>query len=133
MIKEVEEQLHAPFSFPLLNLDNLQIKLSEHEDPMMSVKRLSSAARIYAGEAELTDPSLSPMFGDLSVLPRTLIQMGTADLLLWDCRKFHEKCMGAGVDVLYEEFPGAFHDFMMLGFMPEAKQALRSQTEFLSL
>jgi acetyl esterase/lipase len=115
-----------------LNLDNPEIRLIERDDPMMSVKRLSNAARAYAGEADLNDPRISPMFGDFSVLPPVLIQMGTADLLLADCRKFHQKCLDSGVDVRYEEYPDAFHDFMMLSFLPEGKRAIRSQVEFLS-
>ena len=59
--------------------------------------------------------------------------MGTADLLLWDCGKFYQKCLDAGVDVGYEEVRGAFHDFMILSFLPEAKQALRSQSAFLTV
>ena len=113
-------------------LQNPDIKLNEHEDPMMTVKRLSSAARIYIGDADPTDPMISPMFGDLTGLLPVLIQMGTADLLLWDCRKFYQKCLAAGVDVTYEEVPSAFHDFMMLSFLPEAKRALKSQAAFLT-
>ena len=58
--------------------------------------------------------------------------MGTADLLLADCRRFYKKCLEAGVDVRYEEVAGAFHDFMMLSVLPEARQALRSQAAFLT-
>jgi epsilon-lactone hydrolase len=114
-----------------LVLDNPDIDLNERDDPMMTVKRLSSAAREYISDADPRDPLISPTFGDLAGLPPTLIQMGMADLLLWDCRKFYQKCLDAGVDVLYEEVPDAFHDFMMLSFLPEAKRALRSQAEFL--
>lgn len=114
-----------------VTLQNPDIDLNKHEDVMMTVGRLSAAARLYVGDADPTDPMVSPMFGDLQDLPPTLIQMGTADLLLADCRKFFGKCREAGVDVRYEEFPDAFHDFMMLSFLPEAKQAIRSQVEFL--
>ena len=112
-------------------LQNPDIELNKHEDVMMTVERLSAAARDYVGDADLTDPLISPMFGDLTDLPPTLIQMGTADLLLSDCRKFYQKCLDAGVDVRYEEFPDCFHDFMMLSILPEAHRALRSQVEFL--
>ncbi len=111
--------------------ENPAIKLNEHEDPMMSVERLSNGAREYAGGADRANPLISPMFGDIAGLPPTLIQMGTADLLLWDCRKFYFKCIDAKIDVQYEEYPEAFHDFMMLGFLPESKRALKSQEEFL--
>lgn len=111
---------------------NPAIKLNEHEDPMMSVERLSNAAREYAVNDNAANPLISPLFGEITALPPTLIQMGTADLLLWDCRKFYLKCLDAGIDVKYEEYRDAFHDFMMLGFLPEAKKALRSQAEFLT-
>ena len=88
-------------------------------------------SREYVGDFDAADPLISPMFGDLAGLPPTLIQMGTADLLWPDCRKFYKNCLDAGVDVRYEEVPGAFHDFMMLSVLPEARRALKSQAAFL--
>jgi len=113
-------------------LTNPDIDLTKHEDVMMTVERLSGAAADYVGENDRADPMISPTFGDLTGLPPILIQMGTADLLLADCRKFYQKCVDAGVDVKYEEFPEAFHDFMMLSVLPEARRAIRSQVEFLN-
>jgi len=113
-------------------LTNPDIKLTEKDDVMMTVERLSSAARAYVGNADRNDPDISPMFGDLDHLPPMLMQIGTADLLLADCRKFHLRCREAGVPVHYEEYPRAFHDFMMLGFLPEAQRALASQASFLT-
>lgn len=115
-----------------LTLENPAIALTEKDDVMMTVRRLSNAARVYLGEADLRAPDVSPMFASLDDLPETLIQIGTADLLLWDCRKFYLKCLDAGVQVSYEEYPDAFHDFMMLSFLPEAKRAMRSQAQFLT-
>jgi epsilon-lactone hydrolase len=112
-------------------LSNPDISLNEHEDVMMTKKRLSNAARAYEPDGDLANPEISPNFRDISGLPPVLIQMGTADLLLADCRKFQEKCRDEGVDVKYEEFEGAFHDFMMLPFLPEAKIAIDAQVEFL--
>jgi monoterpene epsilon-lactone hydrolase len=115
-----------------ITLENPDIKLNEHEDPMMTVKRMLTAAREYAGQVDLKDPLISPMFGDLNGLPPILIQIGTSDLLLWDAREFHQKCLDAGVEAVYEEYPHGFHDFMMLGFLPESKKALQSQADFLT-
>jgi acetyl esterase/lipase len=114
-----------------MTLQNPAIELTEKDDVMMTVERLSNAARAYAGGSDLRDPDLSPMFADLAGLPPVLIQIGTADLLLGDCRKFFMRCQDAGVDASYEEYPNAFHDFMMLSFLPEARRALASQAAFL--
>lgn len=115
-----------------VTLQNPGIDSNKHEDVMMTVERLSNAARSYVGGADAADPLISPMFGDLKGLPPVLVQMGTADLLLSDCREFVRKCTNAGVDVRYEEVPDVFHDFMMLGFLPEAKRAIRTQVDFLT-
>ncbi|HEV7644973.1 MAG TPA: alpha/beta hydrolase [Pyrinomonadaceae bacterium] len=119
-----------------LTMENPETRADERNDPMMTFKRLSTAAREHLGTAataDAKDPLISPIFADLSGLPPLLIQMGTADLLLSDCRKFYAKCRESGVDVVYEEYPDAFHDFMMLLFLAEAKKALNSQEEFLRM
>lgn len=113
-------------------LTNPAIGLNEHEDVMMTVKRLSSAAAAYGAGHDLRNPEISPMFRSMEGLPPVLIQMGTADLLLWDARKFYLKCLDEGVDVTYQETPGVFHDFMMLPFLPEAKKAIDAQVKFLT-
>lgn len=115
-----------------VTLENPGIEVNKHEDVMMTVERLANAAKVYVGDADPRDPMISPMFGDLAGLPSTLIQMGTADLLLSDCKKFYQKCVDAGVDVTYEETADVFHDFMMLNFLPEAKRAIEAQTKFLT-
>lgn len=112
-------------------LQNPAIDLNKREDAMMTVGRLSKAAVEYAANDDLKNPLISPIFGNIEGLPPVLLQIGTADLLLWDCRKFYLKCLDAGVDVRYEEYPSAFHDFMMLSLLPEAGRALKSQVEFL--
>jgi monoterpene epsilon-lactone hydrolase len=68
---------------------------------------------------------------DLAGLPPTLIQSGTADLLISDCRKFQQKCIASVMDVKYEEYADGLHDFMMLNALPETKKAIASQADFL--
>ena len=45
-------------------------------------ERLTPMNRLYAGGADLSDPYLSPLFGDVSAFPPTLLQAGTRDLFL---------------------------------------------------
>jgi acetyl esterase/lipase len=115
-----------------LTMENPDAKRDEVNDPMMTYKRLSTAAREYAAGQDAKDPMISPIFAGLLGLPPMLIQIGTSDLLLSDCRRFHRKCLDSGLDVIYEEYPDGFHDFMMLGPLPEAKKAVKSQADFLA-
>lgn len=111
--------------------DNPAINLNAESDPMLLYKILKICGKWYAGEEDPKNPLISPIYGDVSILPPTLIQIGTNDLLLWDNRKFYLECLEAGIKVEYEEYENTFHDFMLVGFLREAKKARKSQVEFL--
>ena len=100
-------------------------------DVMLTYESLGRAAKVYVGGEDPDHPLISPIYGDVSVLPPTLIQIGTNDMFLWDNRKFYLKLLESGVKVRYEEYEKTFHDFMLVGFLPEAKKARKSQTGFL--
>lgn len=111
--------------------DNPAIQLNVDSDPMLLYKNLKICGKWYAGNENPQNPLISPIYGDVSILPPTLIQIGTNDMLLWDNRKFYLKCLEAGILVKYEEYDKTFHDFMLVGFLKEAKKARKSQVEFL--
>jgi len=60
--------------------------------PLMPVNLL------YADGHDLTEPYLSPLFGDLSGLPPTFLQTGTRDLFLSNTVRMHRKLRSAGVE-----------------------------------
>jgi len=108
-----------------------EIRQNPNIDPMLTYERMVESAKWYIGTEDPKDPLISPLFGNVRILPPTLMQCGTADLLVWENRKFYQRCLAAGVKIRYEEFPNLFHDFMLIGFLPEAKKARKSQVEFL--
>ena len=111
--------------------ENPALKLNAESDVMLTYKNLGKSGKVYAGNENPRHPLISPIYGDVSILPPMLIQIGTADMLLWDNRKFYLKCLEAGIEVKYEEYENTFHDFMLVGFLPEAKRARKTQVEFL--
>jgi acetyl esterase/lipase len=55
------------------------------------------AGTLYAAGHDLTDPYLSPIFGDYAKgFPPTLLQSGTRDLLLSDSVRMHRKLLAGG-------------------------------------
>jgi monoterpene epsilon-lactone hydrolase len=114
-----------------LTVETPEIRQHSGIDPMFSFKKHIESANSYVGREDPKNPLISPLFGDVRNLPPTLMQCGTADLLVWENRRFYQKCLDASVDVRYEEYPNLFHDFMMIGFLPEARKARQSQAEFL--
>jgi monoterpene epsilon-lactone hydrolase len=67
-------------------------------DVSVGLQSLHDANRLYAGGADLTDPYLSPLFGDVTGFPPTLLISGTRDLLLSNTVRMHRKLRESGVD-----------------------------------
>jgi acetyl esterase/lipase len=77
---------------------------------VMLRRPLMGANRLYAAGADLTDPYLSPLFGDFSKgYPPTLLQAGTRDLFLSNAVRMHRLLLKAGVPVELHVFEGMPH------------------------
>jgi epsilon-lactone hydrolase len=71
------------------------------------------------------DPLVSPLYADLSGLPPTYVQVGGAEMLLDDARRFAEHARAAGVTVELDVFDDQQHTFqMMAGRAAEADDAI---------
>jgi monoterpene epsilon-lactone hydrolase len=62
------------------------------------VNRLTESIALYAQGHDLTDPFLSPLFGDVSEFPPTFLQAGTRDLFLSNTVRLHRKLRAANVE-----------------------------------
>lgn len=89
-------------------------------------------ATYYAGENDLTDPLISPLFGDLSGLPPLLIYVGGDELMRDDSTRLAEKAQAAGVDVTLRIGEGLFHCYPACApIFPEATEALAEISSFI--
>jgi epsilon-lactone hydrolase len=68
-----------------------------------------AATRLYAQGHDLKDPMLSPIYGDMSGFPPTILTTGTRDLLLSNTVRTHRKLRQAGVDAVLQVFEGQSH------------------------
>ncbi|WP_062077174.1 alpha/beta hydrolase fold domain-containing protein [Demequina globuliformis] len=91
--------------------------------------RLSERARLYSGGHDLTDPELSPLFGDVSVFPPTALITGTRDVLQSDTVRLHRALRAAGVRADLHVFEGAPHG-LFAGQAPEDREAARELSAF---
>jgi epsilon-lactone hydrolase len=70
---------------------------------------LGDAAKLYANGHDLKDPQLSPIYGDLSGFPPTILTSGTRDLFLSNTVRVHRKLRQAGVVADLHVFEGQSH------------------------
>jgi acetyl esterase/lipase len=80
---------------------------------------------MWAGDVSLSSPYMSPLYADLRGMPPMSIFQGDRDIFVVDARKFAVEAQVAGVTLDYHEYPGGFHVFMALTFLPEAKDVFR--------
>jgi epsilon-lactone hydrolase len=77
------------------------------------VSRLTASIALYSNGHDLADPFLSPLFGDVSQFPPTLLQAGTRDLFLSNAVRMHRALRAANVEAelhVWEAMPhGGFH------------------------
>jgi acetyl esterase/lipase len=84
---------------------------------------LGDAAKLYAGGTDLKDPQLSPVYGDLSGFPPTILTSGTRDLFLSNTVRVHRKLRQAGVVADLHVFEGQSHaQYAGDPFAPETKE-----------
>jgi epsilon-lactone hydrolase len=93
-------------------------------DPWIPAAMLPLPARFYAGELELDDPQISPLYADLSGLPPSLVFVGGDELLLDDAVRFTARARAAGVAADCGVYPGLWHVFPVFPGLPESRDVL---------
>ena len=105
-----------------LSMSNPAIFEVEKSDPWLGTPGGKEATRLYAGELSPTDWRISPLYGDIAVLPPMLLLTGTRDILNPDTHLFVEKARAAGIAADLIETKGMFHVWPLLDF-PEGRKA----------
>ncbi|KFG88363.1 putative hydrolase [Sphingobium herbicidovorans NBRC 16415] len=88
-----------------------------------------SEIRAYLGGADPKSPEVSPIHGDLSRFPPTLLMSGTRDAVLSATANFHRALRRAGAQAdlfVFEAMPHA-HWYML--HLPEAREAISAMSE----
>ena len=68
-----------------------------------------AATKFYANGHSLSDPLLSPVYGDMHGFPPAILTSGTRDLLLSNTVRVHRKLREAGVEASLQVYEGQSH------------------------
>jgi len=108
-----------------------------YNDPMFGIKKGTAISKsfkspAYAGNTNLQNKYLSPMYGSFAGFPPMLLQVGTYEVLESDSVTVYNKAKAAGVDVKLTKYYGMFHVFQMAGnLLPESRAAWTEVSRFI--
>lgn len=99
-------------------------------DPVLSCEGISRSAAYYLSGHDAEDPFVSPLFGELSGLPETLMITGGDEILLPENEEMLKRLTRAGVRARQHVEPGMWHVYPLYP-VPEARTAQAMLREFL--
>lgn len=99
-------------------------------DPTITMEYIQAVRAAYSGGADLSDPMLSPLFGDFAGFPPTLIQVGSNELLYSDSEQLMKRMCAAGVLCRMEKWKEMWHVFQIMP-IKKAAEAMEHVGEFL--
>ncbi|PKH52079.1 alpha/beta hydrolase [Tenacibaculum sp. Bg11-29] len=115
-----------------VTMSNPDILAVDENDKILGIKGLQLAGAGYAGQVELDDYKVSPIYGDLTGLPKVSIFVGTHDILCADVRKLKSKAKESNFSLNYFEYPKMFHIWILLQNLKEAKFAISQITSLIN-
>ena len=108
-----------------LALTGESFRLNAKPDPLVPVELAPRAVDLYLAGADPRHPYASPLYGDPTGLPPTLIQVGGDDVLRDDAVRMADNMRAAGCQVEIEVWPHMWHVWhALVRVMPEARAAV---------
>ncbi len=122
-------------------LSSPTIKRNRHTDKMLGeglglLLKLPKALRMWVGlftmRVNPANKLVSPVFGDLSDLPPTLIHASTSEMLLGESMRYTNKAIAAGSQVKLQIWKDQIHDWHLFNMHTgSAKQAWDHVKQFI--
>ena len=111
-----------------LALTGRSLRENSAADPMQNATDLPEITALYLAGADPRNPYASPLYGDPTGLPPSLIQVGSDEILRDDAVRLAERLPRATLEI-WPRMPHVWHAFAP--FVPEATRAIRRIGEFL--
>ncbi|MBO7387853.1 MAG: alpha/beta hydrolase, partial [Lachnospiraceae bacterium] len=109
---------------PLLDITGTNEEAYEYEakDPLVTRYEVIVCGLAWAGDTDVYDYHVSPIYGDITNMPKTLVTMGSNEYLAKDIMKFYGIMRDNKQDIKLLYGDGLFHVFPFYP-MPESDEA----------
>lgn len=116
-----------------MTLSGESIKTKEAVEPLLPVFMVERWAQWYVGDADPTNPLISPVFADLSDLPPMLVHVGSHEILLDDSVRLKENADKTNTKMTFAVWDKMFHVWhTSWRFVPEGKKALLEVVDYIN-
>ena len=107
---------------------------NDRRDALFFGASIARLAEVYLPPGtDAHDPLASPLYADLSGLPRLLIHVGADEVLRDDSVRFAVRARAAGVHVTLRIWPVVPHAWQLMAqILPEGRQSLREAASFVA-
>ncbi|SNU08549.1 Acetyl esterase/lipase [Lachnospiraceae bacterium] len=119
---------------PLVDFTGI-LDRSQHEIDDFTVKSgfIEPMKIAYAGDADPSNPYISPVYGDYSNFPPVFLTCDYNETLYADSMAIYKKCRDAKTPVKMVQMKGAFHAFATMGTRtPETERILVDNINFIT-
>ena len=125
-IENVKQPEQIILFSPWLDVAMVNTEMAKYEklDKILSVKGLKIAGEKYAGDLDVNDCRVSPIYGDFTRLGKISIFIGTNEVFIADTRRLKALLEEQQVDFNYFEYPRMFHDWVVVTSLSETKDVL---------
>lgn len=102
------------------------------KDPILTKNYITSVRDAYIGkDADPADAKYSPLYGDFSDFPPTLVQVGKNEVLQDDSVKLAKRINKAGGNAKIEIYKDGWHVFQQMP-LPQATKAMKAVGDYVS-
>lgn len=117
---------HLILFSPWLDITGTNPAIPQYDrvDPMLAVPGAVEAGKWWAGGEDPQHQLLSPLFAQpaaLAELPPISVYQGSRDICMADALAFDRVMRDAGRQIAFNRYPGAFHVFVGLPWLPESR------------
>ena len=99
-------------------------------DPALGVE-VREFGESWAGDLDIKDYRISPLFGDVSKLPQTTLFVGTHEIIYPDIIEFYDKLRSSDVDVNLIVGEEMTHVYPIYPLVPESREAFNQIVEII--
>jgi acetyl esterase/lipase len=106
----------------------------EKTDVFLTKSTLIKCGKLYAGDLDIKDTFVSPIYGSLENLGDIFMCASSNELFLPDCKELQLRAdKVSGTNILFYEQPGFMHDYVLLSIQKKVQQTYLAIKSFLEL